>query len=339
MADILTQYRIIARGAGWIDKAGRGRLRFDGADALRFLQALLTNDVGGLAPGQGAYAAYLTPQGRMIADLRIYSRGAWVMADVPPGRAAELAEAFDRVIFTEDVRVADISTSTSQLAVVGPRAAEALAHVFGIDAARVRALPCWSQIEAGDGVVVRTDDALEESYDVVLPAESRESAIARLAEGGVEAIAAELAEALRIDAGRPAFGIDMTDETIPLEAGLLERAISTTKGCYVGQEVIVRVLHRGGGRVAKRLVRLVFDAAASATPVAGAVVTIDGRDRGTSEWSPLVTCIVTPRCRVVVWKSLTVPVRSSPRSRRWPGDPGQSPEPVSKSISARSASG
>jgi folate-binding protein YgfZ len=84
---------------------------------------------------------------------------------------------------------------------------------------------------------------------------------------------------MRIEAGRPSFGIDMTEETIPLEAGLLERAISQTKGCYVGQEVIIRVLHRGGGRVAKRLVRLSCEPG-TAVPPAGAAISIDDRDVG-----------------------------------------------------------
>ena len=282
MADILTQYRIIAAGAGWIDKGGRGRLRFDGADALRFLQALLTNDVAGLAVGQGAYAAYLTPQGRMIADLRLYRRADSVVADVPAGRGGTLAETFDRLIFTEDVRVADASSSMAQLAVVGGGAAETLAGAFGLEAGRLRGLACWSHVEvdAGAGFVARTDDALEESYDVFVPAAGQRATVAALEAAGAHAMSVELAEALRIDAGRPAFGRDMTEETIPLEAGLLERAISTTKGCYVGQEVVIRVLHRGAGRVAKRLARLVFDESLVEPPQAGSMLTIDGRDVG-----------------------------------------------------------
>jgi len=90
----------------------------------------------------------------------------------------------------------------------------------------------------------------------------------------------DLAESIRVDAGRPLFGVDMTDQTIPLEAGLLERAISTGKGCYVGQEVIIRVLHRGGGRVAKRLVKLVFDPEVSDMPAIGATLHDDGKDVG-----------------------------------------------------------
>ena len=280
MTDIVSQYLTIASGAGWIDKSSRDRLRFEGADALAFLQALLSNDVASLEIGQGAYAAYLTPQGRMIADLRVYRRPDGVVADVPAGLGPRLAEAFDRVIFTEDVRVAEISGSMAQIAVVGGDAAGAIARTLGADAAALRRLTCWSHVPARGGFVARTDDAIEESYDVFVPAEARDATIADLERTAIHAMAPDLAEALRIDAGRPMFGIDMTIDTIPLEAGLLERAISTTKGCYVGQEVVIRVLHRGGGRVARRLVRLVFDATVTERPPAGAPLVVDGRDIG-----------------------------------------------------------
>jgi folate-binding protein YgfZ len=87
-------------------------------------------------------------------------------------------------------------------------------------------------------------------------------------------------EALRIESARPRFGVDMTTDTIPLEAGLLDRAISMTKGCYVGQEVIVRILHRGGGRVVKQLVKLVSDAGVTAVPDPGTIVLDEGREVG-----------------------------------------------------------
>src|SRR3954469_20295525 len=103
MNDIATQYRIITAAAGWIEKSVRGRLRFDGSDRVSFLQALLTNDFGQLHPGSGAYAAYLTPQGRMITDLHVFLRSDCVIADVPAALASELAAKFDLLIFSEDV--------------------------------------------------------------------------------------------------------------------------------------------------------------------------------------------------------------------------------------------
>src|SRR5580765_6735198 len=102
MSRLADQYRIIASGAGWFDRRARGRLRFEGRDMLSFLQALVTNDVQALHPGEGVYAAYLTSQGRMLTDLKIHHCGEYLLAEVQEGLAPGLAERFDRLIFTED---------------------------------------------------------------------------------------------------------------------------------------------------------------------------------------------------------------------------------------------
>lgn len=269
MPSIADQYRIIEGGAGWIDRSGRGRIRFGGGDAASFLQALVSNEVATLTAGQGTYATYLTPQGRMIADLRIYHRGDSLLADVAPGSAAELAARFDQLIFTEDVQPVDVTSEIGQIGVAGGLAAERLASALGWGgdgAVALASLAPLAQFTVGDVFVARTDDARCATFDAFCPAAATSAVVESLRAAGLAEIPAELADSLRVDAGRPAFGVDMTTETIPLEAGLLDRAISTSKGCYVGQEVIIRVLHRGGGRVAKRLVRLTFDAAVAEAP-------------------------------------------------------------------------
>jgi folate-binding protein YgfZ len=284
MTDIVSQYGITSEGAGWAETPGRGRLRVEGRDRIAFLQALLSNDVASLGHGRGVYAVYLTPQGRMLADLRLYDRGEFLIADVPASEAASLAGKLDGLIFAEDVRVSDVSASVGQLTVVGNGADVVLARAFSLEAGALRALPLLAQVGAGDVFIARTDDAERPSYDVFIDsgrnASLREDTISALETAGAMRVSADLLDALRIDAGRPAFGRDMTNETIPLEAGLLDRAISTTKGCYVGQEVIVRVLHRGGGRVVKRLVKLVFPPALTAPPAPGASLVEDDRDVG-----------------------------------------------------------
>jgi len=280
MARITDQYRIIEAGAGWIDRTTRGRLRVEGRDARAFLQALVTNDVSTPGAGSGVDAAYLTPQGRMIAMLRLLCRGDDWLIEVAPGQAASLATRLDQLVFSEDVRVSDVSDATAELSVIGGSAAPALARALDVESSRLTTLGILSHATVGDVLVVRTDDSPIPGFDLFVPRDAREALVARLAGVGTVGIDAELAEALRIAAGRPAFGIDMTEETIPLEAGLLERAISTTKGCYVGQEVIVRVLHRGAGRVAKRLVRLRFDAPAGSAVPPGTVLTADDHETG-----------------------------------------------------------
>ena len=278
MDDIVSQYRITADGAGWAAKAQRGRLRFDGRDRMSFLHALVSNDVERLEPGAGVYAVYLTPQGRMLADLRLYNRGEFLVADIPATEAAPLAARFDGLIFSEDVRVTDVLTEIGHFTIAGPRAADVIARAFGLEGDAVHALPLLSQLDAPGVFVARTDDAEFPSFDVFV--ESRPDVISSLEAAGAVAVSEDVFEVLRIEAGHPAFGKDMTSETIPLEAGLLDRAISTTKGCYVGQEVIIRVLHRGGGRVVKRLVRLSFETGPDVSPVPGARLFVDSRDIG-----------------------------------------------------------
>jgi len=280
MQNVSDEYRTIAGLAGWIDKTSRGRLRIDGRDAASFLHALLSNDIQALRPGEGVYATYLTPQGRMIADIVAYHCGDHVLLDVAPGQSAVLSARFDQVIFTEEVQVSDVSTSLDQIAVVGGSAEAAIARAAGADVEQLRALPPRSHIMIGELRVARTDDAPLPSLDLFFASPARSEWLDRLDDAGVIPTSRALAEALRIDAGRPAFGVDMTEETIPLEAGLLDRAISLTKGCYVGQEVIIRVLHRGGGRVAKRLVRLAFDPSVETPPAAGTPLSTDTGDAG-----------------------------------------------------------
>jgi folate-binding protein YgfZ len=285
----------VADGAGWIDKRRRGRLRFDGRDAAAFLHALVSHDVESLQAGHGVYATYLTPQGRMLADLRIHHRGDHLLVDVPPGLAESLAQRLDASIFTEDVRVSNASESIAELAVVGESAAAATANALGIDLERVAGLALWAQAASGDAVAVRTDDVAAPSFDIFVPTAAFDGVIARLAQAGAIAIPDSVADALRIEAGRPLFGVDMTTDTIPLEAGLLDRAISQTKGCYVGQEIIVRVLHRGGGRVARRLVTLELDPPATAPPQPGAPILADDRETGhvtSAAWSPRLARVI-----------------------------------------------
>jgi folate-binding protein YgfZ len=311
MLDIATQYRIIttpvdpagagapadrrdgsapsavgtaAAAAGWRIRADRGRLKFGGADRLTFLQALVTNDVASLAAGQSAYAAYLTPQGRMITDMRLHARAGHVLADVPAALASNLAARFDQLIFAEDVQVTDVSSEIAQIDVAGVGAADLLARMgeqalHGGFAAGADNAPFLATPPLAAPPALPRLPAIP-VIEVFLPAAAVADFTRTLDAAGAIALSDDLAAALRIEAGRPSFGIDMTEDTIPLEAGLLDRAISTTKGCYVGQEVIIRVLHRGGGRVAKRLVRLDIDRAVTQPPPQGTRLFADDQETG-----------------------------------------------------------
>ncbi len=281
------QYRTIATGAGWLDVSARGRLRFDGPDAASFLHALVTNDVANVPVGRGVYAALLTPQGRMVTDLRLLRVSEAILAEVPAGLASGLAVRFDHLIFSQKVAVADDSGDTRALCVFGGRAAQVLSDATGVPTTRISELSILDHITHNGLTLIRTDDVTLPNFEIWMPTLQWDSTVAAvIAAGGVDVKPASAAgqgtifDALRIEAGHPLFGIDMTADTIPLEAGLLDRAISTTKGCYVGQEVIIRILHRGGGRVAKYLIQLVAGLDVTEIPGAGTPVFDQGREVG-----------------------------------------------------------
>jgi folate-binding protein YgfZ len=283
-------YRAARSRAALVDRSDRGRLTMTGADRRSYLQGLLTNDIAALEAGRGCYAAYLTPQGRMIADLFVYELGDAMLLSTA-GRTKDVVLArLDEFVFTEDVQVADITGSFTQIGIVGPGAAARLAPRIGLARDALDALPehgCRrTAFEGETAIVTRTTDAGLPGFDVYAPRAAGERLLGVLAED-TPRLDETTAEAIRIEAGVPLFGRDMDEETIPLEAGIEQRAISFTKGCYVGQEVIVRVLHRGHGRVARRLVRLQLQT--SEVPAAATPVVAGGREVGhvtSAAWSP-----------------------------------------------------
>lgn len=231
----LDGYRALRTEGGVVRRTDRAVLAITGSDRAAWLQGLVTNDVATLAPGETRYAAYLTPQGRMITDMQVHARPDRLLLDVPAPLAASLRERLDGLIFAEDAQVIDSSAT----------------------------LEVWTAIAPGAGGLT----------DVIVEAGQPHNL-------GYPEISLDTFEVVRIERGIPRFLADMDADTIPLEAGIEDRAISFTKGCYVGQEVIVRVTHRGGGRVAKKLVRWKADASAAIVPMPGARIVSDVRDIG-----------------------------------------------------------
>ncbi len=289
---LLEHYRALRRAAGVVERAARTCIAVGGADRAEYLQGLLSNDVAALAPGAGCYAAYLTPQGRLIADMDVFNLGDRLLLDVDAGVGPLLLARFDELIFAEEVTIADWSGTCAGYGVHGPAAldvAAAALDALGIACdTGVRDLAphgCCRPAAAGETTVVLRTDALGEPGVAVVVPRGRAAALhaALVAAGGADVDDAA-AETVRVESGRPRFPVDMDGETIPLEAGIEDRAISFDKGCYVGQEVIVRILHRGGGRVAKRLVGLALGpaagAAGAALPEPGAAVRHEGEPVG-----------------------------------------------------------
>jgi tRNA-modifying protein YgfZ len=275
-------YQAARERVAWLDRSDRGRIVVSGSDRASYLQGLFTNDIVALQPGTGCYTAYLTAQGRMIADAWVYELGDVILLSVVGAVKDTVLARLDQFIFTEDVQLGDVTPTFGQLALVGPRAPAIVARLTGRDEAALTAMDEHGNFRATvDGepaIVTRTTDVGSAGFDVYGERRVVAAVRERLVRDGVPDIDPDTASVLRIEAGVPLFGRDMDAETIPLEAGIEGRAISLTKGCYVGQEVIIRVLHRGHGRVARKLVGLAI--AGDQVPPEGAVIHGGDRDVG-----------------------------------------------------------
>ncbi len=266
-------YRALKEGAAIGAVAPRAAIGISGKDRSAFLQGLLTNDVQALTAGSGCYSAWLTPQGRMLTDLHIFESGDMILVDVPAELAQATLQRLEQFLFSEDVQFVDLSGALTSVWVHGPAAGSILERVLGGSAGRAlrdRPGPVdpapfddWPEYHnaraefSGSPVVVARVSQLGVPGFCVYVEPSRADDLRQALQAAGATVADPAAvETARIEAGYPVFGIDMTEDTIPLEAGIEGRAISLSKGCYVGQEVIIRVLHRGQGRVARKLIAL-----------------------------------------------------------------------------------
>jgi len=276
-------YQAAREQAAFLDRSSRGRLLVNGHDRASYLQGLLTNDTVALKAGDGCYAAYLTPQGRMISDLWVYELGDVILLSLPGDVKDSVLAKLDQFIFSEDVQLGDVTGAFGQVGIVGPRAVDVVASLLDdTPASRLAALGENGNLRTSfaqrPAVVTRIADVGEPGFDVYIEHDAVSELKARLAAANAVELDAQTAEVLRVEAGVPEFHHDMDEETIPLEAGIESRAISLTKGCYVGQEVIIRVLHRGHGRVARKLVGLTLEG--DAVPARGSIVRSEQKDVG-----------------------------------------------------------
>ena len=163
-------------------------------------------------------------------------------------------------------------------------------------------------------IVTRVTDTGEPGFDVFVAAPARDAFETALASAGVAVLDGQTADAIRLEAGVPVFRRDMDEDTIPLEAGIESRAISFSKGCYVGQEVIIRVLHRGHGRVARKLVGVVFDG--EQAPAGGSVVRAGDREVGRVTSSAMSPALNRPIALAYLHRDFVAPGTAVYRRRR-----------------------
>ena len=239
--DLVAEYRALTETCGLVDRSERGKLSLTGADAKRFLAGQVTNDTEGLPDGEGCYAAFLTHKGKMLGDLRILAVGGdqpQLLLDTERATLQALFDMIHRFKIGFDVELHKGTLQKDLLSLIGPEAREI---------ACAANLPRSEHAhEAGtiDGLPVRLI-ATDLGVDVLCDADDSAGVRAALSGADAAPVSEEAAEIVRVERGRPRYGIDLNDTTIPQEAGLNERAVSFTKGCYVGQETVARLFYRG----------------------------------------------------------------------------------------------
>lgn len=259
------QYAALRDGALLLDRSSRLRMQFSGPAALATVNGLVTNDVAVLMPGRGLYAAALTPKGKIVADLRVFARATGLTVDVPPRAAAGWQGIVRKYVNPRVTAYQDVSATTTDCGVFGTRAAAIAARALGLANEAVVALAPYEQLEVtieGQPVMLaRVPDAGVDGFEWFAPSEVHAALWDRMEQAGAMPGGLPTFEIARVEAGRPEWGLDMDESTIPQEANFDELgALSYTKGCYTGQETVARVHFRGHVNRHLRGLRLVTDA-------------------------------------------------------------------------------
>ena len=263
--DWLVERAAFRDSAGVFDLSFRSRLCLVGADRARFLHGQVTNDVKKLRAGEGCYAAITTAKGKMESDLNIFALADELLLDFEPGLTGKILQRLEKFIVADDVQIVDVHPHYGLLSVQGPKAGDV-----------IRSLDLFAEIPAKQfGSVKMSDATLGEIYlannariadggfDLFVPNNSLGAVANKLIAASKQVGGCECGwqafETARIEAGIPRFGADMDETNIPLECGIESRAVTYTKGCYIGQEVINRIHSVGHVNRELRGLRLVND--------------------------------------------------------------------------------
>src|SRR6266403_4838091 len=291
--DWLAEYRHLREGVALLDKNYRAYLDFTGPDRVRYLNAILTNNIKDLRENHGTISLFLNPQGHILAEIETYDLPEKLFCLSYASIREPLIAALDKYIIMDDVTLTDRSADFATLAVEGPKAALVAEELTGVDPAdlaeletrlvSVQRIPCRLGKRSPGGTVSAeflVDRAHAETLWKILLESTRKH-------GGSPAGYPAL-HAFRLELGAPWFTYDFGEKQIPHEAGLQDSHISYTKGCYTGQEIVERV--RSRGQVNRQRVRLAFSG--DVVPETGTALTLDGKEvgyvtRAAKTWDPL----------------------------------------------------
>ena len=246
----------LRESAAWLDLSARGKIRVTGEDRARLLHAMTTQDVQALAPGQGCYAFFLNAQGRILGDANIFCREDCFLLDTEPETRQKLYEHIDRYIIADDVTLEDVTGEMASIAIEGPQSAAVLERLGAPLPEQDCATRAWNE-----AIVARVSSTGAGGYFIFLPPAKKLDLIAAL---NIPEATPEHARTVRIEQGKPRYGEEITERYLVQETAQLN-AVSFSKGCYLGQEIVERV--RSRAQIHRVLRRLTIDA--SEPPPAG----------------------------------------------------------------------
>ena len=289
--DVAQEYAVVREGgAGVIDLSSRGRLLVSGTEAVPFLNGLITNDMKTLAENAWMPAAFPNVQGRLLASVRVMrlkdegtdeKAGPTFLIDTEPATHDRVLKTIERFTLAGDFRVKDMTSESAMLSVQGSKAASVVSEVLNLAADfsepnAVRQISWPGGGAAPDVTIIHASHTQEDGFDLIVNNDHARNLFDALQQAGAHPVGYEALEILRIEAGVPRYGIDMDDANVVTETNL-DDAVSYTKGCYLGQEIIARIKYRG--HVAKKLSGLMFEGARNVD--AGAIInSVDGKEIG-----------------------------------------------------------
>src|SRR5882724_434552 len=293
--DVPAEHAALREHAGVLDLSFRSRICLTGADRVRFLHGQVTNDVKRLKTGEGCYAALTTAKGKMESDLNICVLPDELLLDFEPGLTEKISQRLEKYIVSDDVQVVDVAPHYGLLSVQGPKA-EAVVKALGVfpelpgkplqsvkvSDAMLGEIHLVGQSRIPGSAGVPPASSMINGFDLFVPTNSlatvADKLIAAAKSVGGRACGWDALEIARIEAGIPRFGADMDETNIPLECDIEARAVSYSKGCYIGQEVINRI--HSIGHVNKELRGLQLADDLKSLPVKGDKLFRDGKEIG-----------------------------------------------------------
>ena len=290
-------YQAALEGVALLDLSNRGKVEVTGPDRLTFLHAMITNDVTELPDWQGRYGAFLTSTGKMVSDFYYYRFPDRVFLDLAPCLLSTTIETLEKFIIMDEVFLTDASERFGHLSLQGPRSGDLLQEVLPVDLPTAQYQLQAEQWQKAEVWIVAKSHLAASGFEILCPAEATtalRNQIETRGRGlglGLELLSEAAAEVLRVEAGHPRYGVDMTEKNYPMEARL-DTAISFTKGCYIGQEVVSKATYVGG--VSRLLTPLLLSSSAVPEPGA-AVLTPEGNPIGkvtSAVLSPRLGCAI-----------------------------------------------